>query len=229
MLSASGNTVTNPIKPPVNAQSIADGVAVNDGEHILQETEYRNWFDLEENGVLVVEEHQTNSIVEVLLEETNGETIVFEDATTDAFWDGSIREDNTVGVKNFSIKLEYGEGNIILDSHGGDTSIDLGEGDDLLLEEDFVINFGIELETTTRILSEGQIPFENLSLNSSNIKNGLRNIVRPSFISVRDTGDITLEDATDTTHGFLVLNSTSGASTNAGESVRFEGGTGISV
>ena len=213
----------------LDGTSIADGVAVNDGDHILQETEYRNWFDLEENGVLVVEEHQTNSIVEVLLEETNGETIVFEDATTDAFWDGSIREDNTVGVKNFSIKLEYGEGNIILDSHGGDTSIDLGEGDDLLLEEDFVINFGIELETTTRILSEGQIPFENLSLNSSNIKNGLRNIVRPSFISVRDTGDITLEDATDTTHGFLVLNSTSGASTNAGESVRFEGGTGISV
>ena len=74
-----------------------------------------------------------------------------------------------------------------------------------------------------------EIPFENLSLNSSDIKNGLRNIVRPSFISVRDTGDITLEDATDTTHGFLVLNSTSGASTNAGESIRFEGGTGISV
>ena len=213
----------------LDGTSIADDVVVNDGDHILQETSLRNWFDLEENGVLVVEEHQTNSIVEVLLEETNGETIIYEDATTDAFWDGSIREDNSVGIKNFSIKLEYGDGNIILDSHGGDTSIDLGEGDDLLIEEDFVINFGIELETTTRILSEGQIPFENLSLNSSDIKNGLRNIVRPSFITVRDTGDITLEDATDTTHGFLVLNSTSGASTHAGESIRFEGGTGTTV
>jgi hypothetical protein len=209
----------------LDGTSIADGVTIDDGDHVLQETEYRNWFDLEESGALIVEDFQTNSVVEVLLDETNSDIIIYEDATAEAFWDGSIREDNTVGVRNFSIKLEYGEGNIILDSHGGDTSIDLGEGDDLLLEEDFVINIGIELETTNKILSEGQIPFNNLTLNSNEINFGLRNIVKSADIKTRDTGDLALEDATDTTHGYLVLNSTSGSSTNAGENIRFEGGT----
>ena len=220
-----GILMENAGKILLDGTSIADGVVINDGDHVLQETEYRNWFDLEESGALIVEDFQTNSVVEVLLDETNNDIIVYEDATAEAFWGGSIREDNTVGVRNFSIKLEYGEGNIILDSHGGDTSIDLGEGDDLLLEEDFVINIGIELETTNKILSEGQIPFDNLTLNSNEINFGLRNIVKSADIKTRDTGDLALEDATDTTHGYLVLNSTSGSSTNAGENIRFEGGT----
>ena len=118
-----------------------------------------------------------------------------------------------MGVKNFSIKLEYGEGNIILDSHGGDTSIDLGEGDDLLLEEDFVINFGIELETTTRILSEGQIPFENRTLNSLTSPIGGQRIVKSSEIRTRTTGDIALEDGI----GNLVLNGTDGSSTKVSD------------
>ena len=88
-----------------------------------------------------------------------------------------------------------------------------------------MINLAIAAESTRKILSEGQIPFDNLTLNSGDIKFGLRNIVKSADIKVRDTGDIALEDATDTTHGFLVLNSTSGSSTNAGESIRFEGGT----
>jgi hypothetical protein len=220
-----GILMENAGKILLDGTSIADGVTIDDGDHVLQETEYRNWFDLEESGALIVEDFQTNSVVEVLLDETNSDIIIYEDATAEAFWDGSIREDNTVGVRNFSIKLEYGEGNIILDSHGGDTSIDLGEGDDLLLEEDFVINIGIELETTNKILSEGQIPFNNLTLNSNEINFGLRNIVKSADIKTRDTGDLALEDATDTTHGYLVLNSTSGSSTNAGENIRFEGGT----
>ena len=36
-----------------------------------------------------------------------------------------------------------------------------------------------------------------------------------------------LEDATDDTHGYLVINSTSGSSTNAGENIDLEGATGI--
>ena len=202
-------------------------IVENENHHLLQETSLRNWFELEENGALVVEEYQTNSIIELLIDETNNETIVFEDATADSFY--GVRGQDNVGVQNFSIKLEYGEGNIILNSHGGDTSYDLGEEDQLLLEEDFVVNIAIALESTTKILSEGQIPFNNLTLNSSEINYGLRNIVRSADIKTRDTGDLALEDATDTTYGYLILNSTSGSATNAGENIEFEGGTGRTV
>ena len=51
--------------------------------------------------------------------------------------------------------------------------------------------------------------------------------MRSADVSVRDTGDIALEDATDDTHGYLVINSTSGSSTNAGENFDLEGATGI--
>ena len=101
----------------------------------------------------------------------------------------------------------------------------MGEGDELLLEEDFVVNLAISSEVTNKIVSEGQMPFNNLTLNSNEILRGYDPIVRSADIKVRDTGDITLEDATDTTHGYLVFNSTSGSNTNAGESIRFEGGT----
>ena len=130
-------------------------------------------------------------------------------------------------MQNFSIKLEYGEGNIILDSHGGDTSIDLGERDNLLLEEDFVVNLAIAAENTNKIVSEGQIPFENLSLNSSDIKYGLRNIVRPSFVTVRATGDLALEDAT--VFNVLGFSGSGYIVNNDGDNIEFEGATGLTV
>ncbi len=43
--------------------------------------------------------------------------------------------------------------------------------------------------------------------------------MRSSDIHVRDTGDVALEDATDSTHGFLLL--------NTGDNIQFEGATGI--
>ena len=198
-------------------------VIVDENNHLLQETTLRNRFDLESSGALIVEDFQTDSIVNIFVSEINEDTLVFEDATADSVFGGQGAA--TVGFQNFSIKLEYEDGNILLDSHGGEPTYDTGAGDELLLEEDFVINLAIAAESTRKILSEGQIPFDNLTLNSSDIKFGLRNIVKSADIKVRDTGDIALEDATDTTHGFLVLNSTSGSSTNAGESIRFEGGT----
>ena len=200
-------------------------IVENENNHLLQETTLRNRFDLEENGALVVESYQTNSVVEVFVTEVNEDNLVFEDATTDSFY--GDRGQHNVGLQNFSIKLEYGEGNIILDSHGiiNNLTYDLGEGDELLLEEDFVVNLAISSEVTNKIVSEGQIPFNNLTLNSNEILRGYNPIVRSADIKVRDTGDITLEDATDTTHGYLVFNSTSGSNTNAGESIRFEGGT----
>ena len=161
-----------------------DSDGTNDGEHILQETSLRNWFDLEENGSLIVEDYQTNSIIEKLVDEENEDTMVLEDATESARW--------------------------IKDSGIDDTTATLS---------------AIMLESSNIIISEGQIPFDNLTLNSSRINFGLRNIVKSADIKTRDTGDLALEDATDTTHGYLVLNSTSGSSTNAGENIRFEGGT----
>ena len=73
--------------------------------------------------------------------------------------------------------------------------------------------------------SRGQIPAENYRLNSTSIIT--KGNVRSAEVSVRDTGDIALEDATDDTHGYLVINSTSGSSTNAGENLDLEGATGI--
>ena len=87
----------------------------------------------------------------------------------------------------------------------------------------------IQLETTKIFTSEGQIPFGNWTLNSSTNPTGYQPVVHASEIRVRSTGDIALEDATDTTHGLLVLNGTDGSSTNAGDNIDCEGATGITA
>ena len=193
---------------------------LEDGEYLAQETAKRNRFDLEENGALVVEDFDTISTVELLLDE-NSDNIVFEDYTENSFW-GSRGLNNVV---NFGIKLEYGEGNILLDSHAGDTSIDLGEGDELLLEEDFIIPTSLALETTNKIISKGQIPLRNLTLNSNEILRGYDPVVRSVDINVRSTGEIALEDATDATNSSTdyLLEETNG------DNLDLEGATGITV
>ena len=129
----------------------------------------------------------------------------------------------------FNIKLEDDEnveGIIIL--NGTDTS-STNANDKIQLEEFFnevPTDYKILLEEHNVFAAEGQIPEANYTLNSTNVIT--KGNVRSADISVRDTGDITLEDATDDTHGFLVLNSTSGSSTNAGENIDLEGATGIS-
>ena len=54
-------------------------------------------------------------------------------------------------------------------------------------------------------------------------------MVHASEIRVRSTGEIALEDSTDTTYGFLVLNGTDSSSTNAGDNIDCEGATGITA
>ena len=198
----------------------AGQLLLEDGFHIAQETTKRNRFDLEQNGALVVEHYDTTSRVDLLLDENN-DNIVFEDSTENSFW-GSRGLNNLI---NFGIKLEYGEGNIILDSHGGDTSIDLGEGDQLLLEEDFVMPTSVALETTNKIISKGQIPLKNLTLNSNEILRGYDPIVRSADINVRSTGELVLEDATDTTNSNTnyLLEETNG------DNLDLEGATGLTV
>ena len=85
----------------------------------------------------------------------------------------------------------------------------------------------ITLESTNIISSEGQIPLDNWTLNSSTNPTGHQPVVHASEIRVRTTGDIALEDSTDSTYGYLVLNGTDGSSTNAGDNLDCEGGTGI--
>ena len=97
-----------------------------------------------------------------------------------------------------------------------------------------VMTTTIALETTNRIMSEGQIPLENWTLNSRTSPIGGQPIVHSSEIRTRTTGDITLEDGTADNlsyngQGFLVLNGTDSSSTNAGDNFDLEGATGITI
>ncbi len=109
---------------------------------------------------------------------------------------------------------------------------------DLLLEDDngviryetLVFSGGrVALESHNIILSEGQIPFENLRLNNSSstkVRIGSQPITHSSTINVRLTGQVVLEDGTQDSIGEqskLVLDT----STDAGDNISLEGGTGI--
>ena len=82
------------------------------------------------------------------------------------------------------------------------------------------------LESHEVILSEGQIPFANLTLNSSSSPVGGQRVTHSSVINVRDTGHVVLEDGTQDNVGEefrLVLDT----SADAGDNISLEGGTGI--
>ena len=105
-------------------------------------------------------------------------------------------------------------------------------------DEGFAVTFETELrdqpllamETFNIIGSQGHIPRENFRLSSQNetsykSKYGYAPVVVPAEITVRSTGDIALEDATDDTHGFLVLDTAA----HAGDNIDLEGATGITL
>ena len=54
-------------------------------------------------------------------------------------------------------------------------------------------------------------------------------MVHEAIIDVRTTGDIALEDGTDITHGYLILDGTDGSSSNQGQNLDLEGATGITI
>ena len=119
--------------------------------------------------------------------------------------------------------LEQGDGDIIiLDGTDSDST---DAGDAVILHSFDEIVSPIALETTNRISNEGQIPFENRTLNSLTSPIGGQRIVKSSEIRTRTTGDIALEDGI----GNLVLNGTDGSSTNAGDNMDLEGATGITI
>ena len=209
-------------------QLLLDGTdsSSTDAEHyILQETTKRNRFDLETNGTIVTETFSTNSIVDRLLTENidGGEHNIILEGTVVAIGD--------------KIKLEDGGefDRLILDGHdpGGDGgNIQLGQ---VLLESETDNVTRIALEDFNTIASEGQIPLDNWTLNSSTNSIGGQAIVRSTEIRTRTTGDIALEDSTVNDidgfggDGMLVLNGTDSSSTNAGDNFDLEGATGITV
>ena len=194
-----------------------DGSSTNAGSFVAQETTKNNKFVLEESGSLIVEDNSTYSVVEFLAAESANDKILLEFSTL------------LVPQTSFGIRLEqdpYNQDVIILNGTDSDS---LYAGNPLELEDIFQVSGVpyIALESTNIIQSEGQIPLDNWTLNSSTSPIGYQPVVHASEIRVRTTGDIALEDSTDTTYGYLVLNGTDGSSTNAGDNLDCEGGTGI--
>ena len=134
---------------------------------------------------------------------------------------GVADQDNANAVENTGILLEN-FGQLLLDGTDSDST---DAGDAILLHTFDEIVSPIALETTIRISNEGQIPFENRTLNSLTSPIGGQSIVRPAEIRTRTTGDIALEDGL----GHLVLNGTDSSSTNAGDNMDLEGATGITI
>ena len=186
----------------------------------------RATFILEETGVLISEDNDTTSINDKIISDNLSEA------------GGILMEDIFATTANDRIKLEYGDGVILMDGSGVTLSTDIAGDPITPYDEDagYAVTFESELrdqpllamETFNIIGSRGQTPRENFRLSSQNdtsykSKYGYTPIVMPAEITVRSTGDIALEDATDSTHGYLVLDTAA----NAGENIDLEGATGI--
>ena len=170
--------------------------------------------------------------ISLALEGDSSSTLAQEDISTD-----------NVGVKleleEFFQSDTSRESRLLLEDHSSDGVGDhiMMENEDLIaVENEPITNFIedydsslLQLETTNIISSKGQIPLGNWTLNSSTSPVGYQPVVHASEIRVRSTGEIALEDSTDTTHGFLVLNGTDSSSTNAGDNIDCEGATGIAA
>ena len=183
-------------------------------------------FILEETGVLITEDNDPTSINDTIISDNLSEA------------GGILMEDIFATTRNDRIKLEYGEGVILMDGSGVILSTDI-EGNPITpFDEDagFAVTFETELRNQPRVAmetynikgSEGHEPRENFRLSSQNetsykSKYGYSPVVVPAEITVRSTGDIALEDATDDTHGFLVLDTAA----HAGDNIDLEGATGI--
>ena len=202
-----------------------DSDSTDAGDYLLEETTKSNRFTLELSGSLISEDCSTSSVVEhLILEGESKGRILYELDSGYAYVTTLDRGDR--------IKLEQGDGDILL--LDGTNSDSTNAGDAVLFETEETINTTIALETTNRIMSEGQIPLENWTLNSRTSPIGGQPIVHSSEIRTRTTGDITLEDGTADNlsyngQGFLVLNGTDSSSTNAGDNFDLEGATGITI
>ena len=233
-----------------------DSSSTNAGSFLAQETTKNNRFTLEESGSLIVEENSTYSVVDNLISESAlEETIILEDffnprntfgirLEQDSYNEDVIILDGTdSNSTNAGIKLELEEyfqsgqetrqARILLEDF---EHLLMETGDFVGMENETITVFtgdfktsAIQLETANIVSSKGQIPLGNWTLNSSTSPVGYQSVVHASEIRVRSTGEIALEDSTDTTYGYLVLNGTDSSSTNAGDNIDCEGATGIAA
>ncbi len=195
-------------------------------ERIVSTSSERATFILEETGVLISEDNDPISVNDKIISDNLSEA------------GGILMEDIFATKANDKIKLEYGDGFIILNSAGNTTTTDIGgatipefdldAGDFLTFETELRDQPLLAMETYNIIGSRGQTPKENFRLSSQNetsykSKYGYAPVVLPAEITVRETGDIALEDATDDTHGYLVLDTAA----HAGDNIDLEGATGI--
>ena len=186
-----------------------DSSSTNAGHFLAQETTKRNRFTLEQSGSIIVEEFSTNSNL-ARFDISDGSVeinsnILFEDAI------------NPLEAANIKLEYDDEEGIIILDATDSSLS---DAGDSLDLEDELRIrNVDVVLlEENNVFASEGHIPLSNYTLNSTSVIT--KGHVHSAEISVRSTGEVALEDATDTTHGFFL------EETN-GDNIDLEGATGI--
>jgi len=183
-------------------------------------------FILEESGVLITEDNDPISNNDIIISDNISEA------------GGILMEDIFKTKRNDRIKLEYGDGIIIMDGSGVTASTGLdgspitpydeGEGFAVTFETVLSEQPRVAMETYNILGSQGHTPRENFRLSSQNetsykSKYGYAPVVVPAEITVRSTGDIALEDATDDTHGFLVLDTAA----HAGDNIDLEGATGI--
>ena len=184
-----------------------DDSGSNAGSHIIQETTLRNYVQLETSGVIVTEDFSTNSNQSRILL-NDGEEIVLEDGI------------NTPKQSHVELELSEIDGDIILD---GTDSSGSNAGDFLVHEafHDYREPARLLSEFHNVFASEGHIPLANFRLNSSSkVTVGH---VQAAEILVRSTGEVALEDATDTTNTNTdyLLDETNG------NNIDLEGATGI--
>ena len=162
-----------------------------------------------ESGSLVVEDFSTNSFIESILLESGTQVsghdhLAIESALTkdDDISDGFLLEEGT----------GQDEGDVIILNGTDSSSSDAGFKLLAQIDEDEILqNPRVFLMESSDIFpSVGSIPLSNFTLNSTS--SGYDPVTHSSVITTRDTGDIALEDGTDTndsSNGFL-LEETSG-------------------
>ncbi len=173
-----------------------------------------------ESGSLVVEDFSTNSFIESILLESGTQVsghdhLAIESALTkdDDISDGFLLEEGT----------GQDEGDVIILNGTDSSSSDAGFKLLAQIDEDEILqNPRVFLMESSDIFpSVGSIPLSNFTLNSTS--SGYDPVTHSSVITTRETGDIALEDGTDTndsSNGFL-LEETSG------DNIDLEGATGI--
>ena len=188
-----------------------DSSSTDAGHFLAQETTKRNRFTLEQSGNIIVEEFSTNSNI-----------ARFDISDGNNFNTNIIIEDALNPLPPTGIKLEYDDEEGVIVLNGTDSSAS-DAGDGLIMEDSLRVRDGmvLVLEENKAILSEGHIPLSNFTLNSTSVIT--KGHVQSAEISVRNTGEIALEDATDTTDSNTdyLLEETSG------DNLDLEGATGI--